>query len=269
MSPPLFTQLPRPLAATAVSSTPHSGGRRANAYGTQAAARPTTPPAPEADAAGAQQPDSVSLSSQALASHAASDAGSAAMDIARDAVKQFARQLFGDAGQGAKLTLDSATLDTAASFAASGSKTSSAAGTSATATLSLTQSAHFIGTGQITTKDGHTYDVEIEVTYEASVTAAASQQTQVDAPEVALAGKPLPAISYPGSLSDLFKVLGRELSTEEGDDGRLTMRLLRLVDRAALLAPRLPADEPAAQAVRQMGAKAYASALPSALLADD
>jgi hypothetical protein len=268
MSPPLFTQLPRPLAATAVSSTPQSGGRRANAYGTQAAARPPAPPAPDA-ATAQQQPDSVSLSSQALASRAASDAGSAAMDIARDAVKQFARQLFGDAGKGAKLTLDSATLDTAASFAASGSYTSGADGTSATANLSLTQSAHFIGTGQITTKDGHTYDVEIEVTYEANLTASASQQTQVDAPDVALAGKPLPAISYPGSLSDLFKVLGRELSTEEGDDGRLTMRLLRLVDRAALLAPRLPADEPAAQAVRQMGAKAYASAPPSALLADD
>ncbi|MDM5175833.1 hypothetical protein PO883_01245 [Massilia sp. DJPM01] len=93
-----------------------------------------------------------------------------------------------------------------------------------------------------------------------------------------LTGKPLPPVKFPGSLNELFKLLGRELSApvngtagENGDSvgGNLSLRLLRLVDRAALLAPRPRADEPPAATLERSKALAgsYGGAPASSIFA--
>ncbi len=124
--------------------------------------------------------------------------------------------------------------------------------------MSLRESASFTGTGEIVTADGQRFAFTLEVAYQASLDAEVSQSpgqapARLNAPDVLkLTGTPLPAIEFPGSLNDLFKLLGRELRVPLGgkdgnadQGGNLTMRLLRLVDQAALLAPRPKADEPA------------------------
>ena len=251
--PPLLSQGTRPFAPTAIAATPHAGGRPANGQTTSASGKMAAP-LPVVERVAAQQ-DSVHLSAEALTSRAAQDAGKTTLDIARTFLDSFTSEVF---GAGSKLQLDHISLDSAASFAASGSATTTPEGSSASASLSLTQSAHFVGTGQIVTEDGQRFDVDIEVNYEANISASSEVQTSDSS---TLTGKQLPAIKFPGSLGDLFKVLGRQLSAEGGDNGRLTLRLMRLVDRAALLAPRLPGDEiKASPAARQLAASAYASA---------
>lgn len=250
--PPLLSQGTRPFAPTAVAATPQAGGRAANAQTTPASGKVAAPlPVVER----AAQQDSVHLSAEALTSRAAQDAGKTTLDIARALLGSFTSEVF---GEGSKLQLDHVSLDSAASFTASAATTATPDGSSASASLSLTESAHFVGTGQIVTEDGQRFDVDIEVNYEASISASAQVQAPDDS---ALTGKQLPAIKFPGSLGDLFKVLGRQLSADGGDNGRLTLRLMRLVDRAALLAPRLPGDDvKASPAARQHAASAYASA---------
>ncbi len=261
--PPLFSQGPRPLAPTAVAATPSAGGRSAHAQTAPASGKVAAPLAVVERVS--SQHDSVRLSAEALSSRGAQDAAKTTLDIARQFLGSFASETFGD---GSAIRLDHVTLDSAASFSASAALTSTPDGSSASAALSLSQSAHFLGTGQIVTEDGQRFDVDIEVNYEATISAAAGTTSEVRAPdESALTGKQLPAIKFPGSLGDLFKLLGRQLSAEDDVNGRLSLRLMRLVDRAALLAPRLQADEvKATPAARQLAASAYASA-PAA--ADD
>jgi hypothetical protein len=250
----LFNQGSRPLATPAVAATPQNAGRpaaapTAPASGKAAPALPVVESVPD-------RLDSVRLSAQALATRAASGAGKTTLDVAKTFTQRFASALFGDDAKGASLNFDSITLDTSASFSAAGSVNAGAA----TASLSYSESAHFVGTGQLTLDDGRVFDIEVEVQYEANVQAAA-QERHEPSPDVALTGKQLPPIKYPGGIEDLFKLLGRELSTEQGDPGKLTLRLMRLVDRAALLAPRLQEeDAPAAAAARQSAANAYALA---------
>lgn len=251
--PPLLSQGSRPFAPTAIAATPQAGGRPAHGQTTPASGK-VAAALPVVERVAAQQ-DSVHLSAEALTSRAAQDAGKTTLDIARTLLDSFTSEVFGD---GSKLQLEHVSLDSAASFSASGAATTTPDGSSASASLSLTQSAHFVGTGQIVTEDGQRFDVDIEVNYEASIGAAAELRAPDDS---ALTGKQLPAIKFPGSLGDLFKVLGRQLTAEGGDNGRLTLRLMRLVDRAALLAPRLPGDDvKASPAARQQAASAYASA---------
>ena len=105
-------------------------------------------------------------------------------------------------------------------------------------------STSFSGNTDLVTEDGQEYTVELDVRY-----TAPNERNPVPAPDaLALTGKPLPAIAFPGSLNDLFRLLGRELSAQlDGEEqelpGTLTLRLLRLVDRAALLAPRAQPDD--------------------------
>lgn len=233
-----LNQGPRPLAHSAVAAPPPAAGR---------------PAAQRQPAPVAERDTSVRLSAQGVAG-AALEAGKASVDVAHDFMQRMAQAVFGDAADGARFDFDAVSLDSSASFAAAGAYASGPDGTASSAAIALTESAHFIGKGQLTLENGQTYDFEVEVKYEASVQASS---VQVETPDVILTGKELPAIKYPGGIEDLFKLLGRELSTDQGDPGKLTLRLMRLVDRAALLAPRLADEAPAAQ---KNAANAYAIA---------
>lgn len=233
------------LPAVTQASGKAGGAQTATASGVVAAPlRVVEPVAPAAD--------TVSLSRQSLAQRAG-QLGSDTLDLAQQFLGNFARKLFGDAAAGAELQFESASLSATESASASSTSTSGAEGTTRSATLSLTENADFIGKGTITTSDGQSFDFEIEVHYQARVTVQATQTIAagVSAPDtLALTGKVLPAIKFPGSLDDLFKLLGRELQLsvpngqdEEGGHGELSLRLLRLVNSAALLAPRAQADD--------------------------
>ncbi len=240
------TQGPRPLAAPVPALGQVGNGRATSAQiapasGRLAAELPTVNPA-------SLRNDIVTLSRQGLQARS--------IDQLRSAKTDFAPSLV----RGVALGLSKAD--------------ETQRGSISQARFQLTESASFIGTGQITTKDGQSFDIEIEVRYQTEADAQISQYTGSPAPEpglslpdaLALTGKALPAIEFPGSLSDLFKLLGRELSGAIGKDrdagGDLSMRLLRLVDRAALLAPRLRQDDPQAPPAERNKAlaNAYASA---------
>jgi hypothetical protein len=228
MSPP-FNQGSRPLATTAIAATPQSGGRPGGAQVPPASGKSAAPlPVVERVAA---QGENVRFSTAAMAMRGAGDAGSGAstVDVARQFVRSFAASVVGEA---AALDPASVTVDAPAS------------------TARVTDNR-----AVITTADGHSYDAELAVSFQASGESEAATSV-----ETVMAGKPLPAIEYPGSLNDLFKVLGRELAGDNDPHGRLSVRLMRLVDRAALLAPRVHADEVAVTpAARKNAASAYAS----------
>jgi hypothetical protein len=219
---------------------------------------------------------SVSLSQQALNARV-SQLGDKTVDVAQRLIGSFAEALFGDAAKGATFQFNAISVSADTSLSAAVQHASDAAGSVDTAALQLNQSASFVGRGQIVTSDGQSYDFEIEVKYAASVTAAGAQTAAaapakpepVTAPDaLALTGKQLPAIKFPGSLADLFKVLGRQLDVSAdsgkngGNSGDLSMRLIRLVNSAALLAPRVSADNPQASAIERN--RALASYAPPA-----
>ena len=112
------------------------------------------------------------------------------------------------------------------------------------------QSTSFTGVGELATDDGRNFEFELSVKYQASNDTGAAPLPVEKPDALLLTGTPLPAIKFPGSLDDLFKLLSRELRSNVADSesfevqGALTIRLLRLVDQAALLAPRLRADDP-------------------------
>ena len=208
---------------------------------------------------------SVSLSQQALNARV-SQLGDKTVDVAQRLIGNFAEALFGDAAKGATFNFDAISVSADTSLAAAVVHSSDSSGNADAAALQLNESASFIGRGQIVTSDGQSFDFEIEVEYAASITAASAQssapaqaaQDPVTQPDtLSLTGKQLPAIKFPGSLADLFKVLGRQLevSTDAGknDDngGNLSLRLIRLVNSAALLAPRAQADSPQASVVER------------------
>ena len=137
-------------------------------------------------------------------------------------------------------------------------------------------SARLSGTSPIVTADGQRFEVEIDVEYRsnAQVTDAAGTPETPDTPDTpTLTGQALPAIKFPGSLNDLFKLLGRQLASDRGAAGDLTLRLTRLVDRAALLAPRQNdtalARASASNASKNAYVNAYASAAQLTDPADD
>jgi hypothetical protein len=246
---------PRPVQTLALAAPTPSGGAAANAHratasGYSAVRLPVVDAIPRAS-------NTVSLSSQALSARA-DQLGNATVDVAQQFIRNFATSLFGDKAAGATLTFESAAVSANASFSASAASTSSAAGSVNAASFALTESAHFIGKGQIVTGDGHTFQFEVEVRYDATAQVGSTQATSsppaVAAPDtLALMGRQLPAIEFPGSLADLFKLLGRDLElaaphnpgrNDAGENGKLSLRLLRLVNAAALLAPRAPQDSP-------------------------
>jgi hypothetical protein len=185
--------------------------------------------------------------------------GNDTVDFAQDFVSSFAQSLFGDAAKGAVIDFDSASLDVSSSYAVGYQHTHGPNGTSDAVAFSLSDSSHFIGKGTITTADGRKFDFEVEVQYNYDLDAAASQTTSardLPAPDQA-SDKPkatngqdlptvqLPNIDFPGTIADLFKLIGRDLQTAlssndgdnktgDGIDGNalrsLSLRLLNLID---------------------------------------
>jgi hypothetical protein len=205
---------------------------------------------------------SVSLSQEALNARVA-QLGDRTIDVAQSFLRNFAESLFGDAAKGASFNFNAISVTADTSLATAAEHFESDAGSVDTAALQFNESASFIGRGQIVTNDGQSFDFEIEVKYAASVTAmsrqtiSAEQAPAAAEPMTALTGKQLPEVKFPGSLSDLFKLLGRQLEVSadsgknDGNNGNLSLRLIRLVNTAALLAPRAPQDSPLASSVER------------------
>ncbi len=233
-----------------------AGAQAASATGKVAARLPVVEPV-------AQSSGSVSLSQQALNARLA-QLGDQTVDAAQSLIGSFAQALFGDAAKGASFNFDAISVSADTSMSAQAAHMSSAGASVDAAALRFDESASFLGRGKIVTSDGQSYDFTLEVKYAASASASAAEAVVPDT--VTLTGKELPPIEYPGSLSDLFKVLGRQLEVkaDSGDgisgQGNLSMRLLRLVNSAALLAPRVRADAPAATpAERNRALASYAA----------
>lgn len=201
--------------------------------------------------------------------------GNATVDVAQDFLGNMTRQLFGD---GATVAFDSVALQAGSSFSSGSASVSGAGSSSRAAAFSLDENAHFIGKGKITTADGQTFDFELEVQYQSTISAGALVQTQEDAQEVppsddaALPAKELPATTFAGNLHDLFKLLGQQLQSNlyqgmadgaSGNDGELagslSLRLLKLVqpDNTAEAAKKTVETTPADQARARALALAY------------
>jgi hypothetical protein len=190
--------------------------------------------------------------------------GNATVDYAQSLIGDFAQQLFGDAGKGATISFDSVELGASSSFAAGVQHSEDAKSSTDAVALSLTESAHFLGKGSITTADGRKFDFEVEIQYDHTLQTGASQsqsRTPATASPVAAsnsdgiaprsAADPLPPvefpdIKFPGSLQDLFRLFDKPIKTDvvQKDDaqqggqqklGTLSLRLLHLVSSNASL----------------------------------
>ena len=244
------------LPASAQVGGAAAGAQTASATGKVAARLPTVDPV-------ALQEDVVSLSVLGLQAPASLTAS--VSDSAQRFVSAIAQNLFGADASTTAVSYNLASLRSAGTLPPAGTKAAS----ERPATFALNQSINFTGTGQIVTDDGQTFDFDVSVKYEAVTQASGAplpEAVTIELPDMlVLTGKPLPAIKFPGSLNDLFKLLSRELRTEVSDiaaSGNVTLRLQRLVDRAALLAPRARADDPEATPAER--AKAVASAYAKA-----
>ena len=201
--------------------------------------------------------------------------GNASVDVAQDFLSTMTRQLFGD---GAKVAFDSVDLQAGSSFSSGGASFTGAGGSSRAAAFSLDENAHFIGKGKITTADGQTFDFEVEVQYQSSISAGTFAQAQGDTPQAAsgdadtVPAKQLPDTHFGGNLNDLFKLLGQQLqssifdsqsasaSGNAGDQaGSLSLRLLKLVqpDTASDAGKKTADAVPDAQARARAVAAAY------------
>lgn len=237
------------------------GVQFAPASGKVAAQLPTVDPV-------SLQDDIVSLSILGL--QAPVETGISASDAAQNLVSRIAQNLFGGQAQTSTVSYNLASLKTSPVLPAVGTLSQSQREVS----FDLNQSINFTGTGQIATADGQVFDFEVAIKYEAKPDVSGAplpEPITIEPPDMlVLTGKPLPAIEFPGSLNDLFKLLSRELRTDVSggsppNAGNLTLRLLRLVDQAALLAPRARPDDPEATPVER--AKAAATAYANANLA--
>ncbi|MEC5162508.1 MULTISPECIES: hypothetical protein [unclassified Janthinobacterium] len=198
------------------------------------------------------------LSAQALLER--TDAlGNATLDVAQGFLNSFTRSLLGDAADGATIQFDSASLSVESSFAAAVRHREGPNGSFDAAAFRLSESAHFIGKGTITTADGQSYEFEIEVQYDARIDASTANRSRDDAGSAgsgaaprpdkasaddALPTRDLPNVNFPGSLNDLFKLLGQQLRGDlqappaEGgaaQGGSLSLRMLNLVKQATQL----------------------------------
>ena len=219
--------------------------------------------------------DIVSLSSQSLELRGTQLATSTS-DTAENFMNTFAKRLFGDDTGIAKVAYNMTSFKSSSSFSVASMEARGAESAVRATAFDMSKSASFTGTGQLVTDDGRTFDFELSVKYVAKVESGSAEllnkRQTLESPDVlVLTGTPLPAIEFPGSLDDLFKLLSRELRTSVSSDnpksgaeerGELTLRLMRLVDRAALLAPRVRPDDPDATPLERN--KALASSYTSA-----
>lgn len=201
----------------------------------------------------------VSLSSNAVDLQKRVDQlGNRTVDMAQNLIGSFAKSLLGDNAKGAKISFDSVELESNASFAAGALHAEGSDGVSDALGFSLSEDSHFLGKGTITTADGRKLNFEVEIKYEARATAGAAtsipsrRKEQADQnPAMPLPKVDFPDIDFPGSLADLFRLMDRNISAnvqqqdEQGkasDAGKLSLRLLKLVDSAAPLDQYLPAN---------------------------
>lgn len=253
---------PRPLQSPSPIATQEgatAGAPTAPASGKVTTRLTTADPAPSSD--------SVTLTQKALNARL-DQLGDKTVAVAQQFIGNVAHSLFGAAAHGASFALDAISMTADTSQAAKVGADPAAD----TAALQLNASASFIGRSTIATSDGQSFNVEIDVKYTAAADPRAAAPPQpINAPDtLTLTGKPLPEITFPGSLADLFKLLGRQLDASatsgqnDGSGGDLSVRLLRLVNSAALLAPRAPAGSPAATpAERNRALASYAAPTPA------
>lgn len=218
--------------------------------------------------------------------------GNATLDVAQNFLNSFAQNLLGDAAKGASISFDSASISAESGYSALLQRSSGPNGSSTSAAFSLSESSHFIGKGKITTEDGQSFEFEIEVQYESRIEAASASQSMAAQPATgdtgsdgdgdggALPTLQLPDMAFPGGLSDLFKLLGRQLQGDVTDPqnqkdqqagqadkaGTLSLRLLNLVNNASLLDAVPPATQARAKALADAyGAPAVPVATPAPL----
>jgi len=201
----------------------------------------------------------VSLSSNAVDLQKRVDQlGNRTVDMAQDLIGSFAKSLLGDNAKGARISFDSVALESNASFAAGALHAEGADGVTDAFGFSLDENSHFLGKGTITTADGRKLSFEVEIQYEARMTAGAAssvpsrRKEHADQnPAMPLPEVEFPDIDFPGSLADLFRLMDRNISAtikqqndqgQENDAGNLTMRLLKLVDSESPLDTYLPAN---------------------------
>ena len=197
----------------------------------------------------------VSLSSNAVELQKRVDQlGNRTVDMAQHLIGSFAKSLLGDNAKGAKISFDSVELEANASFSAAALHAEGSEGDALG--FSLSEDAHFLGKGTITTADGRKLSFEVEIQYEAQATAGAASSVPSRRKELAdknpampLPKVDFPDIDFPGSLADLFRLMDRNINAtvrqpdEQGNDsdaGKLSMRLLKLVDSEAALDSLLP-----------------------------
>jgi hypothetical protein len=203
-------------------------------------------------------PDSaVSLSSNAVDLQKRVDSlGNKTVDMAQDLIGSFAKSLLGDNAKGASISFDSIALESNASLTTGALHAEGAEGVTDALGFSLSEDSHFLGKGTITTADGRKLSFEVEIKYEANVSAAAAssvperrQQLADHNPAMPLPEVEFPDIDFPGSLADLFRLMDRNISAtvqqqdeqgQQSDAGNLTLRLLKLVDTDTPLDGPLP-----------------------------
>ncbi|MBA5608388.1 hypothetical protein H3H36_23850 [Duganella sp. FT3S] len=234
----------------------------------QADARPAN--APASKAAGGDNAISLSNSGVDLEKRLSS-LGNSTVDLAQSLLGSFAQNLFGDAGKGAAISFDSVSLDAQSTVSAAVQHSTGPNGSTDAAGVQLTDSTHFLGKGTITTADGRKFDFEIEVQYSDQYTALAGQHSSSTAAAQDAGGAQgstgttsgkgqtshgdtsglptvqFPNVDFPGTLADLFQLIGRNLQSSlsvnpgAGDKGdgnnidrttlrSLSLRLLSLVD---------------------------------------
>jgi hypothetical protein len=199
----------------------------------------------------------VSLSSNAVdLQKRVEQLGNRTVDMAQDLIGSFAKSLLGDNAKGAQISFDSVELESNASFGAAAMHAEGSDGVSDALGFSLSEDSHFLGKGTITTADGRKLNFEVEIKYEARATAGAAssvpsrrKENADQNPAMPLPKVDFPDIDFPGSLADLFRLMDKNVSAtvkqqdeqgKESDAGKLSMRLLKLVDSAAPLDSYLP-----------------------------
>jgi hypothetical protein len=203
--------------------------------------------------------------------------GNSTIDAAQDFLGSFAQRLLGDAADGATISFDSASLSVEAGFAAGVRHGGGPRGSYDAAAFRLSESSHFIGKGTITTEDGESFEFEIEVQYEARIQGSMASLGGADAKAEAPASGDgdgatlptlqLPDIDFPGSLGDLFKLLGQQLRGDvegappadgaEAEGGTLSLRMLNLVNNVTQLEAGTRQVQDDAKARAKMLAEAY------------
>ncbi|TWI62477.1 hypothetical protein IP91_03994 [Pseudoduganella lurida] len=192
----------------------------------------------------------VALSSGAVDLQKRVDAlGNDTVDLAQNLLGSFAQKMFGDDARGATIDFDSVSLEASSSVSAGRLRAEGSDGVTSASGFSLNESSHFLGKGTITMADGSKYDFEIEVQYEAtasyaeSSTAPKSERDKLieQNPAMPLPAIEFPDVDWPGSLSDLFKLMDKGATGDVKDEatgdklGTLSLRLLNLVSNTQSL----------------------------------